>query len=57
MIAAMNDLCTAIRASRGILLVTHCNPDGDGIGARAAAGEREVLALHVAGFFRFGVLN
>ncbi len=46
MIAAMNDLCTAIRASRGILLVTHCNPDGDGIGSQLALYH----ALQAGGF-------
>ncbi|MDQ6965424.1 MAG: DHH family phosphoesterase, partial [Mariprofundaceae bacterium] len=30
----MHELVTAIRASRGILLSTHCNPDGDGIGSQ-----------------------
>lgn len=32
----MHELIAAIRASGGILLTTHCNPDGDGIGSQMA---------------------
>jgi len=32
----MRELASAIRASRGVLLTTHCNPDGDGIGSQLA---------------------
>lgn len=32
----MQALAGAIRSSRGILLTTHCNPDGDGIGSQLA---------------------
>lgn len=32
----MDALCAAIRDSRGILLATHCSPDGDGIGSQLA---------------------
>ncbi|HCS13575.1 MAG: DHH family/DHHA1 domain protein [Zetaproteobacteria bacterium CG06_land_8_20_14_3_00_59_53] len=32
----MQQLMAAIRDSRGILLTTHCNPDGDGIGSQLA---------------------
>lgn len=39
-------LIAAIRAARGIWLVTHCNPDGDGIGSQLALFD----ALHNAGF-------
>jgi len=39
-------LIEAIRASRGILLTTHCNPDGDGIGSQLAL----YLALQAGGF-------
>ena len=46
MMTEMNDLCTAIRASRGILLTTHCNPDGDGIGSQLALYN----ALQAGGF-------
>jgi bifunctional oligoribonuclease and PAP phosphatase NrnA len=33
---AMEALCAAIRDSSGIMLTTHCNPDGDGIGSQLA---------------------
>ncbi|MDX8392139.1 MAG: bifunctional oligoribonuclease/PAP phosphatase NrnA [Mariprofundaceae bacterium] len=32
----LNELCDAIQEARGILLTTHCSPDGDGIGSQIA---------------------
>jgi len=33
---ALADFCAEIQAARGILLTTHCSPDGDGIGSQIA---------------------
>lgn len=43
---AMEALCAAIREARGILLTTHCSPDGDGIGSQLALYH----ALRAGGF-------
>ena len=36
MMHSPDDICAAIRQADGILLTTHCNPDGDGIGSQIA---------------------
>ena len=43
---SMDEICTAIREASGILLTTHCNPDGDGIGSQLALFH----ALRAGGF-------